>query len=107
MITLFLTSFILVVISVFIYLVFATLIQEVVGLATSIQENWQNIVTFFEDLENWVAMQVIVLPGPAVEILENFTESILNFIQNFSSNLLSITVSSTGRSEEHTSELQS
>ena len=96
MITLFLTSFILVVISVFIYLVFATLIQEVVGLATSIQENWQNIVTFFEDLENWVAMQVIVLPGPAVEILENFTESILNFIQNFSSNLLSITVSSTG-----------
>lgn len=96
LITLFLTAFILIVISFLIYLIFATLIQEVVGLATSIQENWQSIVTFFEELENWVAMQVVALPGPAVEILENFTKSILSFIQNFSSNLLGIAVSSTG-----------
>lgn len=95
-ITLLLTLIILVTISLLIYLVSAKIIQEVVGLAVSIQENWQNIVSFFEELENWIAMQVVILPGPAVEILENFTESILNFIQNFSSNLLSLTVSSTG-----------
>lgn len=95
-ITLLLTLIILLIISVVIYLVTAKVIQEVIGLALNIQDNWSNIVSAFEKLESWIGKQVVILPGPAVEILENITESILNFIQNFSRNLLTHTVSSTG-----------
>lgn len=95
-ITLLLTLIILIIISVVIYLVTAKIIQEIIGLALNIQDNWSNIVSAFEKLESWIGKQVVILPGPAVELLENFTESILNFIQNFSSNLLTHTVSSTG-----------
>lgn len=95
-ITLLLTLIILVIISVVIYFVTAKIVQEVIGLALNIQDNWSNIVSAFEELETWIAKQVVILPGPAVELLENMTENVLNFIQNFSSNLLTHTVSSTG-----------
>ena len=84
------------IISVVIYFVTAKIVQEVIGLALNIQDNWSNIVSAFEELETWIAKQVVILPGPAVELLENMTENVLNFIQNFSSNLLTHTVSSTG-----------
>ena len=95
-ITLLLTLIILIIISVAIYLVTAKIVQQIIGLALNIQDDWPSIVSAFEKLESWIGKQVVILPGPAVELLENFTESILNFIQNFSSNLLTHTVSSTG-----------
>lgn len=95
-IALFMTFFILIVIFLILYFSFSTLISEIIGLTTSIQENWENIVSFFEDIEQWLQMQVVALPEPILDVFENITESILTFIQNFSSNLLSYTVSFTG-----------
>lgn len=78
------------------YITFSILIREIVGLATSIQENWSSIVALFEDLTAWVTVQIDILPVQTTEMLENMTGNILEFIQNVSRNLLDFTVSTTG-----------
>lgn len=95
-ISLFLTTVILIIFSLGVYYLFSTVIREIVGLADSIQNNWQDIVQMVEKLEEWFAMQVIFLPQFIAEMLNNTAESILIFIDNLSKNLLSITFTSTG-----------
>lgn len=82
-------------ISLFTYIVFAILIREIIGLATNIQVNWPSIVRPFEEMQDWIAVQIGVLPNQTVELLNHFTESILAFIQNLSGNLLNLTVVTT------------
>ncbi|SFH56409.1 AI-2E family transporter [Pisciglobus halotolerans] len=82
-------------ISLFTYIVFAILIREIIGLATNIQVNWPSIVRAFEEMQDWIAVQIGVLPNQTVELLNHFTESILAFIQNLSGNLLNVTVVTT------------
>lgn len=82
-------------ISLFTYIVFAILIREIIGLATNIQVNWPSIVRAFEEMQDWIAVQIGVLPDQTVELLNHFTESILAFIQNLSGNLLNLTVVTT------------
>lgn len=82
-------------ISLFTYIVFAILIREIIGLATNIQVNWPSIVRPFEEMQDWIAVQIGVLPDQTVELLNHFTESILAFIQNLSGNLLNLTVVTT------------
>lgn len=82
-------------ISLFTYIVFAILIREIIGLATNIQVNWPSIVRAFEEMQDWIAIQIGVLPNQTVELLNHFTESILAFIQNLSGNLLNVTVVTT------------
>lgn len=94
-ITFILTIFILMFISLMFYLTFSVLIREIIGLTTSIQENWPNIVLGFDNIQNWFTTQIAVLPRQVIELLDNFTENILEFIQNFSRNLLNITVATT------------
>lgn len=94
-ITFVLTILILSIITFFVYFVFSKLTREVVGLANNIQNNWPEIVMDFEKLQTWITVQMDILPAQAIEVLESFTENILEFIQNFSRNLLNITVSTT------------
>lgn len=94
-ITFILTIFILILISLIFYLTFSVLIREIIGLTTSIQENWSSIVLGFDNIQHWLTNQIAVLPKQVLELLDNFTESILEFIQNFSRNLLNITVATT------------
>jgi sporulation integral membrane protein YtvI len=94
-ITFILTIFILMFISLMFYLTFSVLIREIIGLTTSIQENWSSIVLGFDNIQNWFTTQIAVLPRQVIELLDNFTENILEFIQNFSRNLLNITVATT------------
>src|SRR5690625_2424775 len=94
-ITFILTIFILMFISLMFYLIFSVLIREIIGLTTSIQKNWSNIVLGFDNIQNWFTTQIDVLPRQVIELLDNFTENILEFIQNFSRNLLNITVATT------------
>ena len=94
-ITFILTIFILMFISLMFYLTFSVLIREIIGLTTSIQENWPNIVLGFDNIQNWFTTQIAVLPRQVIELLDNFTENILEFIQNFSRNLLNITIATT------------
>lgn len=82
-------------ISLFAYIIFSILIREIIGLATTIQVNWPSIVLTLENLQNWIAIQIDVLPEQTLELLDHFTESILAFIQNFSGNLLNMTVATT------------
>lgn len=46
-------------------------------------------------MQDWIAVQIGVLPDQTVELLNHFTESILAFIQNLSGNLLNLTVVTT------------
>lgn len=78
------------------YVIFSILIREIIGLATSIQENWSSIVSLFEDVTGWITVQIDVLPAQATELLENYTDNFLAFIQDFSRNLLDFTVTFTG-----------
>ncbi|MEY8292183.1 AI-2E family transporter [Carnobacteriaceae bacterium 52-44] len=94
-ITFILTIFILMFISLMFYLTFSVLIREIIGLTTSIQENWSSIVLGFDNIQNWFTIQIAVLPRQVIELLDNFTENILEFIQNFSRNLLNTTVATT------------
>lgn len=94
-ITFILTIFILMFISLMFYLIFSVLIREIIGLTTSIQKNWSNIVLGFDNIQNWFTTQIDVLPRQVIELLDNFTENILEFIRNFSRNLLNITVATT------------
>ena len=96
LVALFMTFLIIILISMVVYFTFATFINEVIGLATGIQNNWESIVRFFERIERWLSMQMIALPEPILDVFENFTKSILTFIQNFSNNLLSYAVTFTG-----------
>lgn len=64
-------------------------------LTLNIQENWSSIVLAFEKNQYWIGIQVAVLPEQTVNLLGNFTESILEFIWNFSGNLLNTTVATT------------
>src|SRR5690625_938533 len=82
-------------ISLMFYLIFSVLIREIIGLTTTIQKNWSNIVLGFDNIQNWFTTQIDVLPRQVIELLDNFTENILEFIQNFSRNLLNITVATT------------
>lgn len=96
LVSLFLTAVILVFFSFIVYYSFVTLLREVVGLANSIQDNWQEIVKMVEELETWFRLQLVFLPQFASELLNNTAESILLFIDMVSQNLLGITFTSTG-----------
>lgn len=96
LITFILTILILGLLAFSFYIVFSLLIREVLGLATSIQENWSSIVTLFEEITSWLTIQIDILPEQAVIMLENYTDSFLEFIRTFSGNLLDFTVSTTG-----------
>lgn len=78
------------------YYLFAVLIKEIISLTTSIQKNWPTIVIAFEDIQKWIITQIDVMPVETIEMINNFTVSILDFIKNFSRSLLNITVSATG-----------
>lgn len=78
------------------YYLFAILIKEIISLATSIQKNWPTIVITFENIQKWIITQIDVMPGETIEMINNFTVSILDFIKNLSRNLLNITVTATG-----------
>lgn len=95
-VTFLLTILILLSIVFVIYVVLSTLLQEIFGLATSIQENWSAIVEMFEEAERWLTVQMDILPPEAIEIIEGVTENLLDFIRNFSRNLLNHTVTITG-----------
>lgn len=89
------TVLLLIGISLFLYIVFSVLIREIIGLTTNIQENWPSIVLAFEKVQTWIVTQMDVLPEQTLELLDNFTEDILEFIRNFSGNLLNVTVATT------------
>lgn len=95
-ITLLITILILLLLISAFYLIIVTLLQEIFGLATSIQDNWPEIVRLFENTERWLTLQMDILPPEAIEIIEGVIENVLIFLRNFSSNLLNYTVAFTG-----------
>lgn len=95
-ITLLITILILLLLISAFYLIIVTLLQEIFGLATSIQDNWPEIVRLFENTERWLTVQMDILPPEAIEIIEGVIENVLIFLRNFSSNLLNYTVAFTG-----------
>lgn len=78
------------------YFMFTTLLREIIGLATTVLDNWPRIVSFIEDLQGWLTAQIDILPEQALTLFNSFTERLLTFIQNFSRNLLNFTVTTTG-----------
>ena len=95
-VTLLITILILVLLISAFYLIIVTLLQEIFGLATSIQDNWPEIVRIFENTERWLTLQMDILPPEALQIIEGVIENFLIFLRNFSSNLLNYTVAFTG-----------
>lgn len=95
-VTLLITILILVLLISVFYLIIVTLLQEIFGLATSIQDNWPEIVRIFENTERWLTLQMDILPPEAIQIIEGVIENFLIFLRNFSSNLLNYTVAFTG-----------
>lgn len=95
-ITFIFTIFILLSLILFSYLIVSTLLKEIFGLATSIQENWPAIVRMFENTENWLMLQMNLLPPEAIEIIEGVIENLLLFLRTFSGNLLNYTVTFSG-----------
>lgn len=95
-VTFLITIIILLVLGYGFYAIIMTLLQEIFGLANSIQDNWPRIVEVFENTERWLTVQIDILPPEAIEIIEGVTENLLTFIRNFSGNLLNYTVAITG-----------
>lgn len=95
-VTLLITILILVLLISVFYFLIVTLLQEIFGLATSIQDNWPEIVRIFENTEQWLTLQMDILPTEVIEIIEGVIENVLIFLRNFSSNLLNYTVAFTG-----------
>ena len=94
-VTLVLTILILLTLFYLIYVTISTLMNEISQLATSIQENWPNIVRIVENAEHWLTIQMDILPPEAIEVFEGIVENLLIFLRNFSSNLLNYTVAFT------------
>jgi|SRR5690625_210479 len=95
-VTLFLTIIILLFVLSAFYFILSHLLNEIFQLANSIQENWSSIVQIFENTQRWLTVQIDILPPEAIEILEGVIDNVLDFIRNFSSNLLNYTVTFTG-----------
>lgn len=68
------------------------MIGEIVALATTVLDNWPEIVLTIENIQEWIIAQISVIPTQAMDILNSYTERILTFIQNFSRNLLNFGV---------------
>lgn len=96
MITLLITILILLVLGYGLYTIVLTLLQEIFGLANTIQNNWGTIVKVFEDTERWLTYQIKVLPPEVIEIFEGVIDNILVFLRNFTGNLLNYTVAISG-----------
>ena len=96
MITLLITILILLVSGYGLYTIVMTLLQEVFGLANTIQNNWGTIVKVFENTERWLTFQINILPPEAIEIVEGVIDNILVFLRNFTGNLLNYTVAISG-----------
>lgn len=95
-VTLLITILILLFLITLFYLIIGTLLREILGLATSIQDNWPTIVQTFENTERWLTVQIDILPPEAIEIIEGVIENFLLFLRNFSGNLLNYTVTISG-----------
>lgn len=95
-VTFFMTILILLSLLFLLYLIVSTLLNEIFQMATSIQNNWTDIVRIFENTEHWLTAQMDIMPIEVIEILEGITENVLDFIRNFSRNLLNYTVAFTG-----------
>lgn len=95
-VTLLITILILLFLITVFYLIIGTLLREILGLATSIQDNWPTIVQTFENTERWLTVQIDILPPEAIEITEGVIENLLLFLRNFSGNLLNYTVTISG-----------
>ena len=96
MITLLITILILLVSAYGLYTIVMTLLQEIFGLANTIQNNWGTIVKVFENTERWLTFQINILPPEAIEIVEGVIDNILVFLRNFTGNLLNYTVAISG-----------
>ncbi len=96
MITLLITILILLVSGYGLYTIVMTLLQEIFGLANTIQNNWGTIVKVFENAERWLTIQINILPPEAIEIVEGVIDNILVFLRNFTGNLLNYTVAISG-----------
>ena len=96
MITLLITILILLVSGYGLYTIVMTLLQEIFGLANTIQNNWGTIVKVFENTERWLTFQINILPPEAIEIVEGVIDNILVFLRNFTGNLLNYTVTISG-----------
>ena len=96
MITLLITILILLVSGYGLYTIVMTLLQEIFGLANTIQNNWGTIVKVFENTERWLTFQINILPPEAIEIVEGVIDNILVFLRNFTGNLLNYTVAISG-----------
>ena len=96
MITLLITILILLVSGYGLYTIVLTLLQEIFGLANTIQNNWGTIVKVFENTERWLTFQINILPPEAIEIVEGVIDNILVFLRNFTGNLLNYTVTISG-----------
>lgn len=96
MITLLITILILLVSGYGLYTIVMTLLQEIFGLANTIQNNWGTIVKVFENTERWLTIQINILPPEAIEIVEGVIDNILVFLRNFTGNLLNYTVAISG-----------
>ena len=96
MITLLITILILLVSGYGLYTIVMTLLQEIFGLANTIQNNWGTIVKVFENTERWLTFQIKILPPEAIEIVEGVIDNILVFLRNFTGNLLNYTVAISG-----------
>lgn len=96
MITLLITILILLVSGYGLYTIVLTLLQEIFGLANTIQNNWGTIVKVFENTERWLTFQINILPPEAIEIVEGVIDNILVFLRNFTGNLLNYTVAISG-----------
>lgn len=96
MITLLITILILLVLGYGLYTIVMTLLQEIFGLANTIQNNWGTIVKVFENTERWLTFQIKILPPEAIEIVEGVIDNILVFLRNFTGNLLNYTVAISG-----------
>ncbi|MDL2248906.1 sporulation integral membrane protein YtvI [Tyzzerella sp. OttesenSCG-928-J15] len=72
-----------------------SVVNEAVALANNVQMNWDNIVGTIDgigDSFNWL---INYLPPQIMDVLANFEDSIISFLQNSSKTLLSSVISAT------------
>lgn len=93
--TLVLNILVLVVFTLLIYYATYTIVREVIGLASNIQQNWSSIALKYDELMERLSWGASVLPPQALDILEDIKDSIFLFVQNLSKNIVSLTVSTT------------
>lgn len=72
-----------------------SVVNEAVALANNVQMNWDNIVGTIDGLGDSFNWLLNYLPPQIMDVLSNFEDSIISFLQNSSKTLLSSVISAT------------